>query len=238
MEASGAVKGVSLGPGDPELISLKGYRTLQDADKVYFPGSAYQDGSKKSFSEGILRHHKIPEDRFRGIYLSMKPERDENERAYEEAAQEIVEDQGKGRSVAIVSQGDLSFYSTFGYLMDKLHEKGVAVEAIPGVPAFLAGASEWQQSLCRQRDPLLVLPEVRAPETIEAYLEDVPALVIMKVRTGFERLLPFLERTQHHWFYGERLGTDREFITEKVEKLYDRSIPYFALLLIRRRDAA
>ncbi len=237
METSGAVYGVSLGPGDPDLITLKGYRALQEADKVYFPGSLYSDGTKKSFSEGILTHHGIEADRFRGIYLSMKPDRERNEAIYEEAAKEIEADHGAGKRVAIVSQGDISFYSTFGYLLEKLHDKEVPVVSIPGVPSFLAGASTWQQSLCRQREPMLVLPESLSPERIEANLKEVPALVIMKIRKGFEQLLPFLERTEHDWFYGERLGTEEEFSTEKVADLYEREIPYFALLLIRRKEA-
>lgn len=237
MKKEGKIYGVSLGPGDPELISLKGYKLLQQADKVYFPGSVKQDQNKQSFSEKILQHHGIEPARCRGIYLYMQPGREANQSIYQEAADEIYRDFREGKTLVIVTQGDLNFYSTFGYLLEELQQKNLPLELVPGIPAFLAGAARWQQSLCRQHQPVLILPELDSTEIIATYLEQFPVLVIMKISKIFDKLLPFLENTTCSWCYCEQLGTEREFITEQVQDLYNRRIPYFALLLIKNNNA-
>lgn len=237
MAAKGSIYGISLGPGDPELIPLKGYKLLKQADKVYYPGSVNPDGSRHSFSESMLDYHEIPRERFRPVYLYMKPDRDTNIAIYRETAGEIQQDYEEGKTVVIVSQGDLSFYSTFGYLLEELQQKNLPVELVPGIPAFLAGAARWQQSLCRQQDPVLILPEVSSAKSITDYLEQFPVLVIMKISKIFDKLLPFLESTRYQWYYCERLGTEREFVTDRIQDLRNRDVPYFSLLFIKNNQA-
>ena len=69
------IKGVSLGPGDPELITVKGLNALKEADKIYFPGSLFSNGKQSSYSLSILDHYKLDQNKLVGFYLKMSLDR-------------------------------------------------------------------------------------------------------------------------------------------------------------------
>src|SRR3954468_9642673 len=100
------IYGVSLGPGDPLLITVKGLQVLQKADRIYYPGSL--PGS--SYSLGILQHYNLDESKFRGMFLNMSDDRSQAEQTYLTTFQEMLVDYNNGLDIAFVSEGDISFY--------------------------------------------------------------------------------------------------------------------------------
>ena len=157
---------MGIGPGDPELLTLKAVRALQQADVVILPDAngpektamnivnAYLDGKTRCFA-------KTPMVRDPAVVDS----------AHEKAAEEICALLDQGKQVVFVTLGDPSIYSTYMYLHEKVLRRGYTVEVVPGVPSFCAAAARLNRSLCQGREPLLIIP---ASYNLDSLL-DVPA---------------------------------------------------------------
>jgi len=219
------IYGVSLGPGDPWLITVKGLQVLQQADRIYYPGSL--PGS--SYSLGILQHYNLDESKFRGMFLNMSDNREQAEQTYAQTFQEMLADYNNGLNIAFVSEGDISFYSTFAYLLKHIQQHKLKVEIIAGVPSFLLGAAVHQLPLAVLNEKIAILPRTK---NIARYLEQFDTVVLIKVRSVLHEIIPFMKDL--HIVYCERLGTPQQFITTDINDLKDREIPYFSLLILKK----
>ena len=126
---------MSLGPGDPGLITLKGWQVLQRADKIYYPGSLLPGGGTKSYALSILQQLDLQEKHYCPVLLSMDAERSHNLGAYETAFKQIQADYENGLQVAYVSEGDSTFYSTFAYILQHINAAQLPVEIILNLSA-------------------------------------------------------------------------------------------------------
>lgn len=231
---TGKIHGISLGPGDPDLISVKGLRILKAADRIYYPGSLGSDGARKSFSLKILGHYGLETFRLRGFFVPMNGRREDADPVYDAIYGEMREDYRQGLSVAVVSEGDISFYSTFGYLLEKIRRDDLELEMIPGPTAFLLAASQYRFPLAWQRDRIAILPRLASLADLERSLKDFETVVLLKI-TGFtDELKSFLRKTATPFLYGENLGRPEQFLTGDIRELEPREPPYFSLLIFGR----
>lgn len=228
------VYGVALGPGDPELITVKALKCLQQCDVIYYPGSYNIDGEKISFSRNILDDLDLDAGKMRGIFLEMKPDRVQAESIYSDCYKELLSMYKEGKNIAFVSEGDISFFSTFSYFIDKLKNDDVDFEMIPGIPAFIMAGSRTKTPIVLQRDNLKVLPAPSSKEEVIDAVENNDTVVVMKLSTLRKDIIPLLEKLEGRFVYCEKLGTEGEFICKNVDKLRERKIPYFSLLLINK----
>lgn len=228
------IHGISLGPGDPELITVKGLRILKESDAIFFPGSLLSDGRKESYVLPILKYYKIEESKLQGFYLKMSADRTVAEETYAETAIQVAEAYKMGKKVSIVCEGDISFYASFSYLLEKLHRHHVPVELVPGINSFSLGAAKHQVPLCLQDQKVAILPREQSIENIEQALQQYDTLILMKIRSGWRNLSRHLLTKSWRYYYCERLGTENEIVTSDISALQDRDIPYFSLLIIKR----
>lgn len=234
MNKQGKIYGVSLGPGDPLLITLKGLQVLQQADKVYYPGSLLPDGTTSSYSLQILQHYDLDQSKLHGMFLKMSDNREPAEQTYADTFQQLLSDYNAGLQVAFVSEGDISFYSTFAYLLKHIHTHKLALEIIAGVPSFILGAAQHQSSLAILNEKIAILPRMKDRETLSRYLEEFETVVLIKVRSVLHEIRTLIRQTGLHIVYCERLGTAQQYITTNINDLEDREIPYFSLLILKR----
>ncbi|RDV11341.1 precorrin-2 C(20)-methyltransferase [Pontibacter diazotrophicus] len=228
------IHGISLGPGDPELITIKGLRILKESDVIFYPGSLLSDGRKESYVLPILKHYGLEESRLQGFFLKMSTNRSKAEETYTETALEVFKAFQQGKKISIVCEGDLSFYASFSYLLEKLHRYSMPVELVPGINSFSLGAAKHQVPLCLQNQKVTILPREESIESIEQALQHHDTLILMKIRSGWNSLREHLLNKNWSYYYCERLGTEKEFITSDISALQDREIPYFSLLIIKR----
>ncbi len=186
LHTEGKLWGVGVGPGDPELLTLKAARVLEQADVILAPDTGKADKTALN----IIRNHlkgKTP------ILVStpMTRDKDRLQKAYAQAAQDIMALLDQGKQVAFITLGDATVYSTYMYIHEIVRAHGYAVEVVPGVPSFCAAAARLNISLCQGEEPLLVIPASHDPQK----LLDVPAnKVFMKAGSAILDLKKTLEQ--------------------------------------------
>jgi len=226
--------GVSLGPGDPDLITVKGLQILQKADKIYYPGSLYKDGTKASYSWTILEHYNLPIEKCKGFYLEMSLARTQAKEIYQEAFLEMQQDVKDGLMVAVVAEGDISTYSSFSYLLEKAQEEHIKVELIPGITSYSMGAAQHQEPLCLQNERCVILPRVQSASLLKEAIENFDTVVLMKIFSVIDVVDEVINNTGYKVFYSERLGTKEEYTSSNWEEIKTREIPYFSLITIKK----
>ncbi len=222
MIKTGKITGVGLGPGDPELITLKGYKALRAADVVFYP-----DTGKGSFSVRILDGLNL-DMHCEPLFIPMSGKN--REKNYRTAFEVIEKAYKEGKNVVVVSEGDLLFYSTFGYLLKIAREKGIDCELIPGIPAFVAAGSQGQQAIVEGSQRFSVIARPESFTQIEEALKENSTLVVMKMSV-LDHWFDFLKNCQRPFFYIERVGTEQQYATSDYNDLEFRRIPYFSIIL-------
>ena len=224
---------VSLGPGDPELITLKGLRTLREADKIYCPGTT--DAHNKPVSRAALLigmlDVKTPVTIFQ---LPMQKTRTQASEVYQTLVQQLIADVQSGLKPVVAAEGDAGFYSSVQYIYEQLIATDIPCNRIPGVPAFLAAAATAGIHLVKQEEQLHVVPGKTTIEELDRLITNRYTLVIMKL-TQCDSILRqlILQHPDLEVHYFENTGLPNAFYTTDISALQNRPFPYFSLLIIR-----
>ncbi len=219
--------GVGLGPGDPELITVKGLKALQSADVIFYPATDISEAGQVSFSARILDalNLNVPCE---PLLIPMSGKK--REQNYSNAFEIIEQAYNAEKNVVVVSEGDLLFYSTLGYLLRIANEKGIECQLIPGIPAFIAAGAEGSQAIVEGNQQFSVIARPKSFDEINAALKDNSTLVVMKMSV-LDNWYSFLKECERPFFYIERVGTEQQFSSSDYNDLESRRIPYFSLIL-------
>jgi len=187
----GTLTGVGVGPGDPDLLTLRALKALNTADLVVAPVPSPGKSSRAlAIAEAGLRKriHAL------SLVLPMTPDQGLLKQAHQQAARCLLEHLEMGKNLAYVTLGDPSLYSTFGYLVEEIRslEPLVPVEVVPGVPAFLAAAAIVPWPLARGRERLLISPCPQKEEALSVLLDTCDSLALLKVGDRGPRVKEFL----------------------------------------------
>jgi precorrin-2/cobalt-factor-2 C20-methyltransferase len=237
-QKAGTLTSVSLGPGDPDLITLKALRRLEAADLIFYPCTVEKSGLIGGVAYDILKSLHLDASLFRGMLVPMSRARAAAERCYDEAYSSIAEAVRKGMEVVVVSVGDGGFYSTATAIVERARADGIEIAMIPGIPAFIAAGSAAGLSLALHDDSIAVLAQIESLEELQQALRIHETVVVMKLSTVRHELHAFLERYGAPFLYAEKIGMDGEFLATEPDALRDRPIPYFSLLVCSRRWSA
>ena len=230
--AMNTVTFLSLGPGDPELLTLKAIRTLREADVVMIPATQGAEGQTKSRAAAIVGEW-CETSRIETFCLPMQKQRGTALAVYDQVFQRIVELQGRGLRVVVAVEGDVSIYASIHYILDLLLEKHIPVLQCPGIPSFIAAAASAGLSLISQRQRLVVLPGDADSEGLSQLLKSQHVVVVMKASQCQQVLKDFLLQhpaTRCHYF--ENVGTPEEFHTSVRDAILSRPMPYFSLCIL------
>lgn len=229
MALEGKFYGIGVGPGDPQLITLKAVEILRQIDVVAVPKSRRD---RESVAWEIAKGH-CPSD-IQLLELEMPMTSDEMvlQAAWRNAASQVLEVLHSGKSVAFLTLGDPSFYSTYIYLLNLLKEDlpSEQIETIPGIMAMAAAAAKVNQPLATGDEPLLVLPGI---EGVDKYPE-IPNLVVMKVSRNLPEVLRNLQESGGKAVLATRVGQAGEEIRELTERDEIGKVDYLSLVLINR----
>ena len=185
----GVCYGVGVGPGDPELLTLKALRVLEACSVIAAP----QTGSGDTLAMDIVRQAVSLEGKpLLPLPFTMAQDPALRQEAHQRAAWEIENFLAAGRDVAMLNLGDVSIYATFGYVMDILTGGGYGAVMVPGVPSFCAVAARLGTSLTTAASPLHILPASR--DTLAEQLELPGTKVLMKSGRQLPQVAELLER--------------------------------------------
>lgn len=193
VQKHGTFYGVGVGPGDPELLTLKAVRVLRACDCLYVPTSRF---SRESYVGEVARHYAAPGCEIREVSFSLASNAEERSQHWRETAIEIAARLHSGEDVALLTIGDALLYSTYIYLLRALRDVDptVTVETVPGVSAFSLAAALTGTPLGEGKRSLRVIPAVTDMETIERAVEEGGGLVLMKIGARLQSIIDLLER--------------------------------------------
>ncbi|MFV3404505.1 MULTISPECIES: precorrin-2 C(20)-methyltransferase [Pseudomonas] len=236
MHARGRLLGLGVGPGDPELITVKALRLLREAPVVaYFVAKG-----KRGNAFGIIEAHLHAEQTQLALVYPVTTEALPAPLSYEqvisdfydEASVQVAEHLDAGRDVAVICEGDPFFYGSYMYLHDRLASRYQA-EVIPGVCSMLGGASVLGAPLVYRNQTLTVLSGVLPHDELKRRLADADAAVIMKLGRNFPKVRQVLNELG---LDGRALYVERATMAnQKIVPLDDvdpQSSPYFSLIIV------
>lgn len=234
---TGTLYGIGIGPGDPELITLKALRLLQAAPVLAYP--APEDGD--SLARAIAAPHLVAgADRRTEIVMRMPmlAERFPARQVYDRAAGEIGGHLGAGRDVAVLCEGDPFFYGSFMYLFGRMADR-FPVEVVPGVSSVTACAAALRAPLAARNDVLTVLPAPLGADGLRARLALCDAAAIIKLGRHFAMVRDLLHALglAANARYVERATMNTQKLQE-LDAVDAASVPYFSMLLVHRRGDA
>lgn len=229
---SGTLHLVGVGPGDPELLTLKAVRVLSQADIVAYPTT----GEGAAMALEIARAHIRSDAEYLPAAIPMSTERGPAQAAYDAATEVIIRHINADRRVAWLCEGDPLFYGSAMYLLHRIAGRA-AVEIVPGVTSLTAAAAAAARPLAARNETLKVLPAPLPNERLRAELLATPAAAIIKVGRHFERIRALLAETGHAEgaIVVEHATTARQRITPLASFTHDER-PYFSTILCYRGD--
>lgn len=228
---------VSLGPGEAELITLKGLKALQSSDCIYYPATTAQDGTKSSRALDILTQLEV--DRYSVPFLlPMSKDRSKAVAAYDGVYRLVREQAEAGKRITVVAEGDAGFYSSIHYVYDKLESDGIEVKHIAGIPAFIAAGALAGIHIVKQEEELNVIPGIITSDELIHRIDNGRVVVIMKVSQCAGSVKDCIKERPHaQYHYFENIGVaGKEFYTQDTALIQTRSFPYFSLMIISRND--
>ena len=227
----GILYGVGVGPGDPELLTLKAVRLLERCPVIAAP----QTKSGETLALDIVRQT-LPLDgkTILPLYFSMERDKALIHAAHEKAADSIQVHLDAGEDVAMLNLGDVSIYATWGYVMDIVRKRGYETAMIPGIPSFCAAAARLDTTLVSWGSPLHVIPAGRAP--LEPQLELPGGKVLMKAGHSFPRIVEALKQTGqlNRAALVEDCGLPDERVCTDLGKC-PKNIGYFATVIVKEQ---
>lgn len=225
---------VSLGPGDPELITLKGLKTLQQADVILCPSTVLPNGSISSRTKDILLELGIEPGKLDLFDVPMSKDRTKAIESYQRLSDNISEYYRDGKKVAVTAEGDAGFYSSAYYIHSYLDAQNIPTKRISGVPAFIACGTLADIHIVKQEEELNIIPGIITTEELRNKIENRKSLVIMKpsqCESVIKEIMRCMPDVTFHYF--ENVGIpQKEFYTCDKPEVLSRKFPYFSLLII------
>ena len=220
--------GVSVGPGAPDLLTLRAVRVIKSCSVIAYPCAEGLDSFAKTIAAAHLRddHIQIP------ITMPMVASRFPAAEVYDTATIEIENYIRNGRDVAVLCEGDSMLYGSFMYLLERLRH--VEVEIVPGVSSIFAVSASASYPIVSRNETLSIVSGVLDDETLIKNLELSDAVAIFKVGRHFMRLKALLQKMGllKYSIYVERASLDNEIVLPLARA--DGKAPYFSMILVRK----
>ncbi|MFZ2177169.1 MAG: precorrin-3B C(17)-methyltransferase [Rhodococcus sp. (in: high G+C Gram-positive bacteria)] len=233
---SGKLWGVGIGPGDPELVTVKAARVIAAADVVAFHSARHGKSISRAVAAPYMREGQIEEHLVYPVTTETVDHPGGYQGAmdefYEEASHRLAAHLEAGRSVALLAAGDPLFYSSYMHMHKRLADRFEA-EVIPGVTSISAASAALGTPLVEGEEILTVLPGTLPQGELTRRLRETDAAAILKLGRTYPAVRQALKdsgRIDETW-YVERASTGRERI-DRADDVSDNDVPYFSIAIV------
>ncbi len=233
----GTLYGIGVGPGDPDLLTLKAVNVLKAVDIVFTAASTKND---YSLAVNIAREHIPAATEIRALAFPMTKDRAETRRAWEANAKTIAATTAAGRQAAFLTLGDPLTFSTFGYILKYIRRlyPELPVVTVPGITSYQASAAALNMPLVEGEQSLLVISGAYGGDRLAQQIQQPDTVVFMKAYRNVPGICTALENTG---MLANSAGVVRcsqpeQEIVGDVKTLESRAPNYWTLIIARKTD--
>lgn len=232
----GTLYGVGVGPGDPELLTLKAVKVLKDVAHVFAASSSNND---YSLAHDIVREHLPPGTPLDQLAFPMTFDSEHLENAWTANCEQVVEILRQGKNVAFITIGDPLTFSTFIYLMRKVRSRlpEVRVTVIPGITSYQAAAACANVPLAEGEEAITIISGAKGGDRLKDAIGTADNVVLMKTYKQFPQILAQIEETglEDKCCFISRCGLEGEIVERDFRKMRTLKPHYLSLMIIKKR---
>ncbi len=225
----GTIYGVGVGPGDPELMTLKALRLIRENDVIAVPGREAKEAVAYQIAVAVAPE--LADKELVPVYMPMIKDRELIDAEHRRGARLLESYLDQGKNVVYLTLGDPTIYCTFSYLQHILEADGYTVELVPGIPSFCAAAARLDLPLVEWDEPLHVIPAVH--KTRDA-LDQSGTYVLMKSASHMAEVKELLRQSGRDVSAVENCSMATEKVYRGVEEIPDDA-GYFSLIVAKER---
>ncbi len=227
---AGTLYGIGVGPGDPELMTLKAVRLIRENEIIVVPGTNPRDAVAYKIAAGAVPE--IADKTLIAVDIPMVKDRERIIAAHRAGAEQVASYLEKGQNVIFLNLGDITVYSSYMYIQDRVKEMGYKAEIVSGITSFSAAAARLGISLCEWSEPLHIIPALH--RTKEAL--DLPGnYVLMKSGTKMAEIKELLAASGRDVMMVENCGMPDEKVYRSVDEIPDDA-GYFSLIIAKEKN--
>jgi precorrin-2/cobalt-factor-2 C20-methyltransferase len=232
---TGTLYGIGVGPGDPELITLKALKVLQRVPHIF---AACSTKNSYSLALSIVRCH-LNGAGIEHLPFPMSKDARVLAEAWEQNARRVLEVLATGHDAAFVTLGDPLTYSTFGYLLKTLKRLNpeVAIVTIPGITSYSAAAALTHIPLTEGEESFYLVSGALGAAQLKEVIDKTDNIVILKTYRHFDEIFQVLEDMDllDRTTCISRCGLEGEAIVENLRDLKGRELPYLSMVIIKKK---
>ena len=230
----GIFYGIGVGPGDPELLTVKAINAIREVDVIIAPKT---EKKEDSVALSIARPYLKKDVEIVKQVFPMVVNFEQSPDAWENNKNEILALLKAGKKVAFLTLGDPMFYSTYIYVYRLLENEKYKIETIPGVTAFCAIGSKLGYPLVEGNDILSIIPATADKEKIDKVMAVTDNVVMMKVYKNFPEIVDTLveNKMSDKAVMISRCGLPEEEIITDLQQEKNKKVNYLSTILARRK---
>ncbi|UXN04787.1 precorrin-2 C(20)-methyltransferase [Bartonella sp. HY406] len=236
MMKKGKIYGVGVGPGDPELITIKGLRAIEGADIIAFHQAMGKKSNALTIAECWIKESQTLLPLTYPITTQAPPLNtsydDILSKFYGDITTELESHLNQGKIITVLAEGDPLFYSSFMYIHDRLADKFETI-IIPGITSISGASAALATPICYRNETFTVLSAVLDEEKLEEKLKEKSAFAIMKLGRNIDKIIKILKQLNlfDKALYIER-ATMKDQKIRPLTEVNSNCSPYFSLILI------
>lgn len=224
---NGKLFGIGVGPGDPELLTVKALRIIKESQVVAVPGEIAEESVAYKIVLPVCEE--LKEKELVAVPMPMTKDTKKLEESHNQGADKIEELLKQGKQVAFLTLGDPTVYSTYLYIHQRIEQRGYETEIVSGITSFCAVAARLNTGLVEKAEPLHVIP---ASYQIEEALDLPGTKVLMKAGKKMKEVKELLVQRNERAVMIENCGMENERIYNSSEEIPEES-SYYSLIIIK-----
>ena len=230
--------GIGVGPGDPELLTVKAVRLIEEADVIYVPRAKTKD---ESLARDIVQKYVKDNGKFKELEFPMVRGDKTLKARYDESARSIFKDLKDGKKVVYLTLGDPLVYSTYIYLIEAIKNMSpeINIQTVPGISSYSAAASLVNVPLGEKNERVAIVSISDDLSSLEKILKENETVILMKVAKKLDAIIDLLDKMGliKTSVFVSHVGLEGEYVERDLKRLYnsDEKIGYLSIIIVKNK---